>query len=258
LDAVIWPESATPFFLEQEPVLRDKIRLIIPHGGYLMVGGLRLGYINHTQRHWNSLLVINDRGSVVATYDKAHLVPFGEYVPFRETLSLIIPPSWLQKVTPGSDDFDAGFGPKTIAQTSLPPFSPLICYEAIFPGEVADAVAYPAWLLNVSNDGWFGLSSGPPQHLVSATFRAVEEGIPMMRAANTGISAVIDSYGRIVTSIPLQETGIVDAYLPRPATDEPFFRHYGNRIFWVMVVLLSLMIRLPRKRLSTKGSDHAT
>jgi apolipoprotein N-acyltransferase len=161
-------------------------------------------------------------------------VPFGEYVPFhlRELFDL-------SKVTPGSADFSAGPGPATLAVDSLPPFSPLICYEAIFPEEVVAAGRRPAWLLNVTNDGWFGISSGPHQHFISARFRAVEQGLPLVRAANTGISAVVDPYGRILGMLALGRSGVIDAPLP-VALPETIYGRFGD-----LTLLLLLLIAVP-------------
>jgi apolipoprotein N-acyltransferase len=177
-------------------------------------------------RIWNSLEVIDGDGRILASYDKAHLVPFGEYMPL---------PAWisLAKVTAGSLDFTAGPGPRTLTLAGLPPVGPLICYEVIFPAAVVDRRQRPDWLLNLTNDGWYGISSGPYQHLVAARMRAVEEGLPLVRAANSGISAVIDPYGRVVASLGLGQAGVLDADLPRPIGATLF-----ARAGWLILPLL--------------------
>ena len=142
-------------------------------------------------------------------------------MPLREIIGGIV-----GKLTAGAGDFSAGPGPVTVRVPGLPPFSPLICYEVIFPGAVLDPDDRPAWLLNVTNDGWFGRSPGPYQHLVSSRFRAVEEGLPLARAANTGISAIIDSYGRIIGALPLGREGALDSMLPR-ALEATLFARFG-------------------------------
>lgn len=207
---IVWPESALPFFLADEPELRRAIGTVIPGGGALITGSLRRSRAPTAgqQELWNSLLAIADDGSVTASYDKAHLVPFGEYMPFRRLLPF-------KKLTDGAIDFSVGPGRKTISLAGLPPFSPLICYEVIFPGAMIEDSRRPDWLLNVSNDAWFGKSIGPYQHFAMARVRAVEEGLPLVRAANTGISAVVDGYGRVIDQIDLNETGVIDALLPQ-------------------------------------------
>src|SRR5207302_10371526 len=136
--------------------------------------------------------------TIVASYDKVHLVPLGEYIPFHRQLEPVA--GFI-----GRGSFEEGQSRLTISLRGLPPFSPLICYEVIFPAAVTGPGARPRWLLNVTNDAWFGLSTGPHQHLVSARLRAVEEGLPMIRAANTGISAVIDAYGQVLVSLGMQQ-----------------------------------------------------
>ncbi len=222
LTHVIWPESALPFPTPVKVADRPFLRAVVPDHGFLMTGSLRVksegGRITQA---WNSLIVIDDRGHIAASYDKARLVPFGEYVPFR---------SWLpiDRLTAGSVDFSPGPGPRTLAQPGFPSFSPLICYEIIFPGAVAERRSRPRWLLNITNDGWFGLSSGPYQHFASARMRAVEEGLPLVRAANTGISAVVDPYGRVLQSLPLGESGFFDAPLPLTAESPTLYSRFGD------------------------------
>jgi apolipoprotein N-acyltransferase len=181
---------------------------------------------------WNSLAAINHQGQILGTADKFHLVPLGEYVPFREIFPFI------NKLTPGSMNFSPGPGPKTLHLPALPPVSPLICYEAIFPGAVTDPNDRPGVLINITNDGWFGTSTGPFQHFVSARFRAVEEGIPLLRAANTGISAVVDSYGRVETRSNMVVEAVIDAPVPAALPPTPFAR-FG---IWTVLPLLLLAL----------------
>lgn len=230
---VIWPETAVPYLLGREAQLRRFIGRAVPPGGVLLTGAPRGPRPGEARGIWNSLFALNGRGNVVGTYDKHHLVPFGEYVPLRGLLGL-------DKLTPGTTDFNAGPGLATLALPGLPPVSPLICYEAIFPGRVADADAQPTWLLNVTNDAWFGTSSGPYQHFASARIRAVEEGLPLIRAANTGISAVFDGYGRVLGRLGLNEIGVLDTPLPRPV---PGLTWYASVTPWI-VHLLYLVVAL--------------
>jgi apolipoprotein N-acyltransferase len=221
--AVIWPETAVPFAIGIDTAHRRALMPAIPAHGLLLTGVVRVERGPGVPfRFFNSLAVLDHAGDIVGTYDKHHLVPFGEYVPFH--LRALFD---LSKITPGSADFSAGPGPATLAIAGLPPFSPLICYEAIFPEEVVAAGRRPAWLLNVTNDGWFGISSGPHQHFISARFRAVEQGLPLVRAANTGISAVVDPYGRIIAALGLGQWGVIDAPLPVPLS-ETIYGRFGD------------------------------
>jgi apolipoprotein N-acyltransferase len=230
LSAILWPEAATPFLLARDAPARHAVAAVAPKGGYVITGALRANPPPAPiEQIWNSLEAIDDRGDIVARYDKAHLVPFGEYVPFRGLLPIT-------KITAGTMDFSAGAGPRTIALPGLPPFAPLICYEAIFPGVIVDESRRPSWMLNVTNDAWYGRSSGPYQHFAIARTRAVEEGLPLVRVANNGISAVVDPAGRIVERTSLDAVGYVDAALPQAAARTPYARG-GD---WMLVALLLL------------------
>jgi len=163
----------------------------------------------------NSLVAVVGAGEVAAVYDKWHLVPFGEYSPAWVPLAV-------QLVQGGG--FAPGPGPRTLHLPGLPPVGALICYEAIFPGQVVDAADRPDWLVNVTNDAWFGRFAGPLQHLAAVRLRAVEEGLPLMRAANTGISAGFDAYGRELGRLPLDTAGKLVLALPGPLPPTPFAR----------------------------------
>jgi apolipoprotein N-acyltransferase len=223
--AVIWPEDAAPPFLDRDGGARKALAQAAPLDGYVITGTVRTDPAPAPPVHvWNSLVAIDHEGAIRATYDKAHLVPFGEYVPLRSVLPM-------QKITPGAIDFSPGPGPRTISLPGLPPFSPLICYEAIFPGAVTDPTHRPAWLLNITNDAWYGVTSGPFQHVAIARVRAVEEGLPLARAANNGITAMFDPYGRVLGHLDLDAVGVLDEKLPRALpptlysrlTDIPYF-----------------------------------
>jgi apolipoprotein N-acyltransferase len=235
IQAVVWPESAVPYPLDREPEARRLIARVVPPGGLLLTGGERFDLESEPPQAWNSLFALDDQGRIVAVYDKHDLVPFGEFLPFRPVLGRL----GLEKVTQGSIDFQAGPGRETLKLPGLPPFSPLICYEAIFPGGVVDPRARPDWLLNVTNDAWFGDSSGPYQHFAMARFRAIEEGLPLARAANTGISAVVDPFGRVQARLDLGVTGVLDAALPAPLAEPPPFARLG---LWPLAVLLGAIV----------------
>jgi apolipoprotein N-acyltransferase len=210
---VIWPESAFPFFLTREADAMAQIAGLLPEGTVLITGSVRAPDLPpgaRITRAYNSIYVIDHDGSVLSVYDKLHLVPFGEYLPFQglmEKLGLV----QLTKVQGG---FIPGLQRRAMEIPRAPRALPLICYEAIFPGNVAARDDRPGWIVNLTNDGWFGISTGPYQHLQQARLRAIEEGLPLVRAANTGISAVIDPVGRIVARLGLGVEGVLDSGLP--------------------------------------------
>lgn len=235
---IVWPETSVgPFYLDEDPNLRAALARLVPPGGLLLTGTLRRAVASDgagpTVNYFNSLEALDHSGRVVARYDKFHLVPFGEYVPLRRVLPI-------EKLTPGAG-FTAGPGPRTLDLDHLPPVSPLICYEAIFPGDVVDAARPPAWLLNVTNDAWFGNSSGPYQHFESARLRAVEEGIPLVRAANTGISGVVDPYGHVIARLGLGKAGVLDAGLPQAIAGGTIFARYGSACFTLLMGLVLVL-----------------
>ncbi len=236
IDHVIWPEAALPFFLpEASANLRRRIASAAPPGGFLVTGAPRRDVTGgRTTALWNSLYMLASDGAIVATYDKHHLVPFGEYIPLRSVLG------FLPKLTFGILDYSEGAGARTLRSGVMPPFSPLICYEAIFPGEVVAADERPAWLLNVTNDAWYGETAGPHQHFQTARLRAVEEGLPLVRAANTGISAVIDAHGRVLSRLEIGAAGVIDANLPRPLAAPPPYAVVGDVVLIALVALAIL------------------
>lgn len=231
---VIWPETATPFSVTTDTVRRNLMRAAVPAGGHLITGSIRVERRSgQVTRIWNSLVAVDAGAGVAAVYDKHHLVPFGEYMPLRNFLPF-------DKITAGAIDFSAGPGPRTLRLSGLPAFSPLVCYEAIFPGRVVDRADRPAWLLNITNDAWFGISAGPHQHFASARMRAVEEGLPLVRAANTGISGVVDPYGRIRARLGLDRVGAIDTPLPTVASDRTIFSRFGNILPGILLVFMLL------------------
>jgi len=201
---VVWPETASPYLLDQDATARAMIAAAARRDGAavpVLAGTVRF---DGSRRPYNSLMALDGTGPPVAVYDKWHLVPFGEYQPTWLPLPLEFGPS----------GFAAGPGPRTMRVPGLPPMSVLICYEVIFPGAVVDAADRPAWLVTVTNDAWFGNSTGPRQHLAAARLRAVEEGLPIMRAANTGISGGYDAFGRELGRIGMGVTGTLALALP--------------------------------------------
>lgn len=245
---LIWPEAAMPFMPLETPPALTAIAGLLPPGVTLITGALRRAMspaaANATAdaqsdnardvEAFNSILVFDDAGHAVATYDKIHLVPFGEYLPFEPLLKAI----GLGALNFGRGAFTPGSEPRNLLPISgLPPVLGLICYEALFPGEAARSQAGPraGLIVNVTNDGWFGNSTGPRQHFHQTRVRAVEQALPVLRAANNGISGIIDSQGRVLASLGMDERGVIDGQLP-VAGPPPLYAQYGDKIFLVTIL----------------------
>ncbi len=196
---VVWPETGSPYALAQDPGARLALADAAGPGVISLAGAER--FESRTIAH-NSMVAVIPDGQVADVYDKAHLVPYGEYFPSYAHFML------------GEQGFTPGPGIRTLHLPGLPAIGPLICYEAIFPSQVVDEADRPSLLVNITNDAWFGDSAGPRQHLAAARLRTVEEGLPMLRAANTGISAVIDAHGRITAQLGLDKRGVLVAPVP--------------------------------------------
>jgi apolipoprotein N-acyltransferase len=242
---VIWPETAVTFLPAYEPERRAEIAAAA--GGAPVILGALHGERRDGEEQWfNSLMAILPDGSLGPRYDKHHLVPFGEYLPYESILGLI---GLRQIAVQGG--FVPGPGPRVLEVPGLPPFSPLLCYEMIFPTEVVPAGKRPGWLLHLTNDGWFGSFGGPQQHLAQARIRAIEQGLPVVRAANTGISAAIDAYGRVLTRIPLQSDGYRDIRLPGALPPTLYARHGDVPAMSLVVLVFFLCSR--RRGLRYRG-----
>lgn len=228
---VIWPETALELDVESDATLRARLAAMVGEDGLLILGavGHRYGADGAWLGARNSLLAIDGRGSVRGVYDKTTLVPFGEYLPAAHLLSRL----GLVSVAGGTNRFLRGSGPTTLAP-GTPPFSPMICYEIIFPGAVTAPGARPSWILNISNDAWFGDSWGPHQHFAQARIRAVEEGLPVVRSTPTGISGVIDPHGRALARSRLGEQIVLTEVVPPPLAQTPYSR-FGD---WLFIPLL--------------------
>lgn len=212
---VVMPETAITYHDIQTPQAMDALRAKLngyqEPNVYLLSGAL----LRDEAGYHNSLIVMDKNLDFLESFDKFHLVPFGEYIPFQKYIPI---PTITQ-----FSGFVSGLGPRTLSHPHLPPFSPLVCYEVIFPGEVVSKTdPRPSWMVNVTNDAWYGISPGPFQHLAQAQYRAIEEGLPMVRVAGTGISAVIDAYGRIVTGAGLEQAANIESPLPMPAEVTPY------------------------------------
>ena len=223
---LIWPESAFPFVLSRAPWALSAIGAALPEETVLVTGAARVagGAQPASSPHYrNAVQVIANGGEILSSYDKVHLVPFGEYLPLPRVFDRL----GLRQFVHVPGGFEAGLGPRSLAIAGLPLAVPLICYEAIFPGEIVargPGQERPGFLLNVTNDGWFGTTPGPYQHFAQARLRAIEEGLPLIRAANTGISAIVDPFGRVMVQAPLGTEYVLDGELPASISAPPFAR----------------------------------
>jgi apolipoprotein N-acyltransferase len=250
VNLLVWPESAFPFILSQEPQALAKIGNALPPGLVLVTGAARLETVtarDGRQRadFYNSIQVIMHGGLILDTYDKVHLVPFGEYMPLARWVDRL----GIRQFVDVPGGFRRGASHTLLSLPNLPQAVPLICYEAIFPEEVAAAVhagtGRPGFLVNVTNDAWFGRTAGPYQHFAEARLRTIETGLPMIRAANTGISAIIDPYGRIESQLGLAEEGVVDGTLPKPIAAPPFAHApvLAGVFAWLIALIGAVLLR---------------
>ncbi|KIC51428.1 hypothetical protein RA29_03090 [Tateyamaria sp. ANG-S1] len=230
-DLVVWPETALPYLLEHAQPAFDVIA-DAARGAPVVLGIQR----SEAGRYFNSLVVLDATGQVAQTYDKHHLVPFGEYMPLPGLFRSLGIQSLADRVDGG---YTAGPGPLLLDMGPLGSALPLICYEAVFAHGVGATSERPDFLMQLTNDAWFGMRSGPQQHLAQAQMRAIEQGLPLIRSANTGISAVIDPKGRITAALALNEAGYVDAQLPAPGA--PTLYSQTGDLPWVLFVLLGLI-----------------
>ena len=210
---LIWPESAFPFILSRDPQALADIGRFLGGGATLITGAARLEVDGSRPLYYNSIEIVGRGGLSAERYDKQHLVPFGEYVPFESILEKAHVTQFVD--VPGG--FEPGAGSRVLRIPGLPDAMPLVCYEAIFPIEIGDLFSgaeRPRWLLNLTDDAWFGETPGPYQHFAQARLRAIELGAPLVRDANSGISAVLDGFGREIVAAPLGAEGVLDAELP--------------------------------------------
>jgi apolipoprotein N-acyltransferase len=236
---VIWPESSVSFLLDESKVGLARIAEALGPQQTLLAGSLRRQVDGSgSEQYFTSILEINDQGVVTESYDKWRLVPGGEYLPFAWALE----PLGFRKLVDLPESFTPGPGPRSLDVPGVGLAAMLICYEAIFPHHLVDATRRPRWMVNVTNDGWFGLSVGPHQHLAQVRMRAVEQGLPIARAANTGISAVIDPWGRVLHATDLETRSVVDVHLP-DAISPPLFANWGLLFFWAVVLAILLGFR---------------
>jgi apolipoprotein N-acyltransferase len=226
---------AYPHYRREAALLRRRVGQMMSPADLLLTGGVTWQSRDGLEvtSATNSVFAIDRTGRIHARYDKAHLVPYGEYLPMRPILSSL----GLSRLAPGDIDFDPGPGPQTLNLPVVGRVGFQLCYEIIFSGEVVDRANRPNFLFNPSNDAWFG-AWGPPQHLAQARLRALEEGLPVLRSTPTGISAVIDARGRLLHSLPWRQAGVIDADLPAPLPPTPFAR-FGNLLPLLFALLLA-------------------
>jgi len=251
---ILWPEAAIPDYLEAgyPPVYYDRspaeargrLTGLMNPRDLMLLGALKLELdpAGEVVGARNAVMTVHADGSLGPRYDKAHLVPYGEYLPMRPLLSAI----GLSRLAPGDIDFWPGPGPRTIDLGAFGKAGLQICYEIIFSGQVVDRAHRPDFLFNPSNDAWFG-AWGPPQHLAQARLRAIEEGLPIVRATPTGISAVIDADGRVLESIPMHRAGRIDTHIPRAHAPTPFARYGNDLSVGFALLLLALAIAFRRR-----------
>lgn len=238
---IFWPEAAVPDYIEDDPIARIRIAQLLGIEDVLLLGATKLIFEDTPDGRRrvvaarNSFYAMDDTARLLGRYDKAHLVPYGEYLPMRPLLETI----GLSRLAPGALDFRPGPGPTTIDLGGFGRVGGQICYEIIFSGQVIDASNRPDFVFNPSNDAWFG-AWGPPQHLAQARLRAIEEAMPIVRSTPTGISAVIDAQGQVRDWIPYREAGTIDAALPAAAAPTPFSR-LGN---WLPILFAALLAGL--------------
>lgn len=231
LTHIIWPEAALPFLSTKNDVASFPLSTRFPET--LITGLCR----QDQGRIYNSLVTIEPDGRISNIYDKYHLVPFGEYIPGRIWLRL----DGVTALTLDRHDFTPGALLQTITLPNLPPFSPLICFDTAFVGEVTLATKRPEWLLELTNNAWFGDSWGLAQHLDLGIFRAIEEGLPLVRVTNTGVSCVISPYGRILHTLPSHKPGVIDFALPE-ATPPTWFCLWRQAPFWIFLAILFMIL----------------
>jgi apolipoprotein N-acyltransferase len=251
-DLIIWPETSIPFLLTERPDAYSAIAAALEDGQTLLAGAVRQEgdrKSGEEVRYYNSLLVINDKGELVSASDKQHLVPFGEYLP----LDGIFRSLGLSEVVNTPGGFSAGGARRNIILANGVRLNPLICYEVIFPDEIWTPDGRADVMVNVTNDAWYGRTPGPWQHLRFAQIRAAEQGLPLLRAANNGMSVVIDSYGQITEGIKLDEIATIDTYLPAKLQPTQFVLR-GRLAFWLILFALAaiagLTILRARSRIS--------
>jgi apolipoprotein N-acyltransferase len=247
-DVVVWPEAALPApaddLIAPQWWVRPALEKALQPGQTLLMGAYRTEGPDERVRYYNSLIALRRTAAgldVTGRYDKQRLVPFGEYLPLEGLFSRL----GLKKLVSVGESFSPGPQPQPISPAGLPRVQPLICYESLYPGLADDGGQRPAWIVNVSNDAWFGRTSGPWQHFNLASYRAIEAGLPLVRATPTGVSGFIDAYGRPLQRMGPGRAGVIDAPLPKAAPATPY-SSWGDGAFFALLVLAFACSRRPR------------
>ncbi len=241
---LIWPETAVPFFITTDDRIRSYLQQLVPKEGAIITGAPRKD--PNARRYWNSVQALDENGAILGIYDKRHLLPYGEYLPLRPFLKA----SGISALIPALDTMsDFSFpdsGAKNVMSIlDLPPFRTLICYEVTFPWEVRGADPFE-WILNVTNDAWFGNTSGPYQHFVISKTRAIEQGVSLIRSANKGVSAIVDGYGRIQQQLMPTQDGVLDGHIPSALVNRTLYSRFGE-IIPLMLCVISLIPAVIRR-----------
>ncbi|AKR57655.1 Apolipoprotein N-acyltransferase [Devosia sp. H5989] len=226
---LVWPESSLPFFMSQYPEALARIARALPPDVTLLTGAPREDYENGGPGY-NSILAINSDGEIVASYDKSHLVPFGEYLPYADFFSQF----GIRQFVPGANGWAAGDGRRLMSLPGTPDFLAVICYEAIFSGDLGADIGKAQFIFNITNDAWFDGSIGPAQHAHHARVRAVEEGLPLVRAANSGLTFLTDPLGRVTASLAPQQVGLLDVVPSQRLAGTPF----SQVRYWPFLIVL--------------------
>ncbi|MFT4320337.1 apolipoprotein N-acyltransferase [Bartonella bacilliformis] len=234
-DFIVWPETSVPYILNEISAITKQIASVLKSQQSAIIGAVRTSSSNASINYFNTIQVIDSEGNISNTSDKLHLVPFGEYIPYQSLLNKI----GLHAIANNIGGFSAATVRKTVTMLNGFSYLPLICYEVIFPNEMTFKGSPPQAIINVTNDAWFGVTPGPYQHFQQAQLRAVELGIPLIRAANNGISAVIDPYGRIISSLKLNVIGSLDSPIPSPIIPiwDNEFRIFSTFILFILMLL---------------------
>lgn len=244
---IIWPETSVPFILTREPQAVASIADMLKVGQSLIAGVVREEVDDDSdgaaRRYYNSMLLINDEGIITSAADKTHLVPFGEYLPFAEQMT-----EWgFEAVAAADRGYVAGAQRRSLPLSSGLTAIPLICYEVVFGSEIKRFAQTDGLMINVTNDAWYGNSPGPYQHFHQSQLRAVETGMPMVRAANNGISGFVDAKGRVTAKLGYGQMGAIDAEVPGSLA-MPFGKQFGSQIFWLIIVLFATIGLVARAR----------
>jgi apolipoprotein N-acyltransferase len=242
-DVIVWPETSVPFILTENPGALTRIAETLQDGQVLISGVVRAEEASpgETTRYYNSIYAIDSQGQIIAASDKVHLTPFGEYLPFQGFWDLL----GVGNIVEMPGGFTAGASRSLITLPSGRSFYPLICYEAIFPAEIGPDVARASALLNITNDAWFGNTPGPYQHFLQARLRAVESGLPLIRGANTGISAIINAKGAVENALDFDQKGVIDSTLSSAIV--PTWNNYTREThFWLLIAVMALIAVVSR------------